>query len=165
MTSSPSTVGPPQAPRRGTVGSFFLDWGAVQPQIATSTRVCAHDRGHTDRYRRPAGTAATDRQRTCRRPRADGKQYSASSSDPTWRYTARRLGMGPLRHGNDGPTWEGIVPYVHRDVSTRRPPASRLMVGHAVRPFLVRDSPLTPRLPDRLLSHRPPSSRPRLHRL
>ena len=27
------------------LGAFSLDWGAVQPQIATSTRVCAYDRG------------------------------------------------------------------------------------------------------------------------
>ncbi len=26
------------------LGAFSLDWGAVQPQIATSTRVCAYDR-------------------------------------------------------------------------------------------------------------------------
>jgi hypothetical protein len=34
-----------------------------------------------------------------------------------------------------------------------------------VRPFLLRDSSLPPRLPDRLLTHHPPSTRPRLHRL
>jgi len=27
------------------LGAFSLDWGAVQPQIATSTRVCTYDRG------------------------------------------------------------------------------------------------------------------------
>ena len=44
VTSSPSTVGWPHAPRRRNRWLVLLDWGAVQPQIATSTRVCAHDR-------------------------------------------------------------------------------------------------------------------------
>jgi pimeloyl-ACP methyl ester carboxylesterase len=38
------------------LGAFSLDWGAVQPQIATSTRVCAYDRsglGWSDPGRRP----------------------------------------------------------------------------------------------------------------
>jgi hypothetical protein len=29
------------------LGGFSLDWGAVQPHIATSTRVCAYDRAGT----------------------------------------------------------------------------------------------------------------------
>ena len=44
----------------GTVGSFSLDWGAVQPQIATSTRVCTHDRaglGWSDPGLRPRAPA------------------------------------------------------------------------------------------------------------
>jgi pimeloyl-ACP methyl ester carboxylesterase len=40
------------------LGAFSLDWGAVQPEIATSTRVCAYDRaglGWSDPGPRPRG--------------------------------------------------------------------------------------------------------------
>jgi hypothetical protein len=60
VTSSPSTVGPPQAPRRRNGWLVLLDWGAVQPRIATSTRVCTHDRaglGWSDPGLRPRAPA------------------------------------------------------------------------------------------------------------
>jgi hypothetical protein len=51
--------------------------------------------------------------------------------------------------------WRGDVPSY----------ACRLRFGGARSALPVEDASLTPRLPDRRLSHHPPSTRPRLHRL
>src|SRR3954447_11926858 len=52
-----------------------------------------------------------------------------------------------------------------RPGGSRQPYPHWLTVGGARSPFLLRDSSLTSRVPDRLLTHHPPSTRHRLHRL
>jgi hypothetical protein len=69
-----------------------------------------------------------------------------------------QIGGLPTARIEDGPRRVGLPP-----VAGVMPVVGRPAVGAPVRPFPLRDSSPTPRLPDRLLSHHPPSTRPCLH--